>query len=793
MFRRICILLLGLTLGASVRGAVEPQVDPAMGKSLASRQRPTPPEPNTPAPPAGQTTETPGTGDTVRLQFPNSDVVDVLRYYEDLTGKKLVLDNNVVGKVNIFISGPVSREEAVRIIEMNLLLNGYTLLPAGEDIVKVIGPGKSPRGAGVPIISDEADIPEGDHVISYLFKLRYADPQELQQVLGQYLSGGTGQYTSFLALPKSSSILVTENSSVIRSLVKIIDQVDVAPAQVESEFIKLERADASKVVDMLKDIFEKGTQSNTPGFPRPGVRPVINAPPNQPQPDSDVGAVGALLGLSEDSVIVGKIKIAADVRTNRIHVITRPVNMPFVRKLIAEFDANVDFAKPVTRPLKYISASDMLDVLVQALSEPGSDQQGGQTAGNSNAAPGSTPFRNTGATGGTSYNSSTSQTASNDSLNVSEELSTNPVDTTPKAVTIGNAKIIADQRSNSIIILGNREVVVKVEKILDEMDVRAPQVALSTVIGELGLNNDEEFGVDYFLQFKNKNLKFPGTSSNIGAGGATGLTGAPVIDPAGLINFTQLATAAATGGANVYLSAGNTLSAIVHLLNSTGRFRTISRPMVFTSNNKKAIIASGQEIPVPVSTISSSTGGGIINTGLAQQSNIQFKKIALQLEVVPLINSDKEVSLDILQKLDSIAGTTTVDGNSIPTIATRYIRTNVSAPNGATIVLGGLIMDSKRRDTVGIPLLSRIPIIGSIFRDTRKSKMRSELIVLMRPEVTLTPLHQYQLRQKAEGKTHLGPEIDQDDCLDCPPTEDGKQIRGVSDKQLPAPDLPEDQ
>ncbi len=100
--------------------------------------------------------------------------------------------------------------------------------------------------------------------------------------------------------------------------------------------------------------------------------------------------------------------------------------------------------------------------------------------------------------------------------------------------------------------------------------------------------------------------------------------------------------------------------------------------MVFTTNNKKAIIASGTEIPVPVNTIQSATGGGIINTGLAQQSNIQFKKVALQLEVVPLINSEKEVSLDILQKIDSLAGSTTVDGNAIPNIATRYIRTTVS-------------------------------------------------------------------------------------------------------------------
>src|SRR5205823_8734715 len=116
------------------------------------------------------------------------------------------------------------------------------------------------------------DIPSGDHIISFLFKVRYADPIELQQVLGQYLSPPQ-TFTSFLALPKSSSILVTENSSVIRSLVRIIDQVDVAPAEVVSEFIKLERADATKVVEMLKEIFEKGTQPVTPGAP--GTIPAV--------------------------------------------------------------------------------------------------------------------------------------------------------------------------------------------------------------------------------------------------------------------------------------------------------------------------------------------------------------------------------------------------------------------------------------------------------------------------------------------------------------------------------------
>jgi general secretion pathway protein D len=760
--------------------------------AISSGQRPAPSPPG-PAAPARSTAPAPNPQDRVKLQFPNSDVQDVLRYYEQLTGKRVLTDNFVQGKVNIFLTTDPTREEAIEIIKISLLMNGFSLVPEEPDIVKVIGTGKNPRSQGVPIISDQVDIPPGDQIVSYLFKLHYADPAELQQVIGQYLSP-PNSYTSVLPLPKSSSVLITENSTVIRGLAKIIEQIDVAPAEVTSEFIKLERADATKVVDMLKDIFEKNTDQTRPGMPpgaggARGVRGVaVNPVVPNPAGETDLGALTAL---SEDSVIIGKIKLAPDVRTNRIHVITRPINMPFIRKLVAEFDANVEFAKPVTRPLRYISASDVLPVLVQALSEPGEQQQGG-AGGAGGPQPGATPQRTTNPTVTNPYNAGQTSTASGSNLNVSEELSTQPVDTAPKAVVVGNAKIIADQRANTIIVLGNREIVVKVQKILDEMDVKAPQVALSTVIGELTLNNSEEFGVDWFLKY---DKKAAGYSRNTGAPipnpsaapsaspGGSPIVGNGLINPRGLVNFGNILQAiAATPQTNVYLAAGNYLSAIVHVMESTGRFRVLSRPMVFTSNNKKAIIASGTEIPVPVNTLSNASVTGVNNVA-SVQSSIEFKKVALQLEVVPLINSEKEISLDILQKLDSLTGTfTNVSGNLIPQISTRYIRTNVSAPNCSTIILGGLITDDKRINKDGIPYLSKLPLVGALFRNTSHAHDRAELIILMRPEVSLTKLDLYRLREKNEDKTHFGPELDQDDCPDCPKKGEGKQ--------LPPPDVP---
>jgi general secretion pathway protein D len=805
--RFFCIAMLVLASATAVSAQDAPKRrDVPRSVKAPKAQPPDAPVPNVANQPPPEAPPPPGAPATVRLQFPNSDVVDVLHLYEQLTGKKLVMDNFVQGKVNIFIAKDVSRDEAIKIIEISMALNGISLVPVARDIVDVVGAGQNPRKAPVPIISDLADIPAGNPVVSVLFRLQYADPQELQQVLMAYFQGSSGTI-NILALPKSSSLLVTQNADIIRQLAGVIEQIDVAPAEVVSEFIKLERADASKVVDMLKDIFEKGTE--TPG--QPGVRSV-KVPGNIPQPiPVEAGGAGVL---SEEAVIVGKIKITPDVRTNRIHIVTRPINMPFIRQLIHEFDANVEFGKPVTRYLQYVSAGDVLPVLVQALTEPGTEGGGaGAGAVPGGGAPGQSPqprqqnrgtssYGGAGALGGLGGTSGTA-TGGGSTLNISEELSTQPVDTTPQAVTVGNAKLIADQRANSIIVLGSRDIVVKVNKILDEMDVKAPQVALSTVIGQLELSNNEEFGVDWFAKYnkrfvgisRNNNIfqssnqpaiPIPSVAPSISPGIVGGNTGAGnIIDPSNLINFSQIIQHVANG-TNVYVAAGNAFAAIVHLLESTGRFRVMSRPTVFTSNNKKAIIASGKEVPVPVNTLTNSNIGGVVNNTAAVSASIEYKKVVTQLEVVPLINSEKEVSLDILQKIDNIVqgGDVLVSGNEVPTIATRYVRTNVSAANGSTIILGGLVEETKQRNYQGFPYLSRLPLVGSLFRATSSGKTRTELIVLMCPQVTLTKLDAYRLRQKYEDTTHFGPELDQNECPDCPKAERGKQLA------LPPPDIP---
>jgi len=439
-------------------------------------------------------------------------------------------------------------------------------------------------------------------------------------------------------------------------------------------------------------------------------------------------------------------------------VITRPINMPIIRGLISGFDSDAGFQLPYTRVLKYVDVSKVFDVVQNALTEPSDNQNG--------AAPQPTPRQTN---NNNQQNNQTSggggSSGSGSGISISEELNTPEKDITPISATVNNnTKLIADPRTNAIIVIGTKEMQKRVSTLVDDLDVPAPQVLLNTIIGELTINNDVTFGVNYFLGNGDggSNGAVSSTTNPTRAGITISNAGTPSIDFPTIFTQKNLSSLAPflTGGASglsSYIAAGDTLGAIVTALEGTQRFRIVQRPMVFTSNNKKAIIASGQQIAVPTSSLSNVT-----NTDTASvQTAIEYKDVVLQLEVVPLINSDGEVSLDILQKLDSLTGATTViGGNSVPTISTRYVRTNVSVSNGSTICLGGLIKQDNEKSTSGIPVLSRIPGIGALFRTTTNNKDRSELIILMRPQVVKSGVEAIDLAEKEQQRLHIEPDVE---------------------------------
>jgi general secretion pathway protein D len=262
-----------------------------------------------------------------------------------------------------------------------------------------------------------------------------------------------------------------------------------------------------------------------------------------------------------------------------------------------------------------------------------------------------------------------------------------------------------------------------------------------------------EFGIDILQKFRSSG-KF-GAATSIFNTPASTAAAANIPEPGSLVSAAGFPL---NGGLSIYGAIGDAVNAYVRALESTDRFKVISRPSVYTTNNKAATIASGSQVPVPASTTSGFTGS---SNDLVSTSSISYENVLLQLSIIPVINANHEITLRIRQSNDSIGGNQNISGNEIPIIDTQKLDTEIRVPDKSTIVIGGLIADSDERDTSGIPFLSDIPGIGYLFSDTKKNKSRTELIIMIQPTVIDTEADQVVVNEAEKARTILGKEAEE--------------------------------
>ena len=675
------------------------------------------------------------TADNVSLTFPRNSVLDILNFYETLTGKRIIRDSNLAGnELSILIAKPVSREEAIAIIESSLLMNNYSFVPVDDQTVKILGPSRAPRTEGLPLYNNLGELPQdGDKVVSFYKSLNFISPEEALTVIQGVVQ--INAYGSLVPVPNTNAIIITDKTPVIRKALGILELIDVEPAQVVTEFIQLERANSEKVVEMLNNMF--GTEeAGKPNSSTAAPPPQQGGQPPAAQGQSSGGDGNARY---ENRLVTGKAKFLADKRTNRVLVVTRVENFRYVREVILKIDSAANFEQPYVCVLNYVPVNDIFSVLGDMLSdaEAKKETSGGQSTNSSGSSNNSISNSSN-----SSFGSSGSLSGS-DGLNRPDVLGKETQQGSPQSMTIGEIRIVADNNSNSIIVYGPPEAKLRAKQMLELLDKRPKQVYLAVVIGQLRLGKNVDYGVNYLIRtegFKPLN-NFLGNTETSGIA-ASSL--APKLLPGGLfpnatsiVNPSSLTPALSSlAGLSVYGTIADSVDVYARFLENTGRFRTLSRPVVYTTNNRKATILSGQKVPVPTQAITSATGGGITGNGSAITSNIQYQDVVLKLEVVPLINSDREVNLIIAQTNDNISGYDEVSGNQVPRISTQQITTSVRVPNGNSIVLGGLISEDKELGREGMPYISEIPVIGTLLggRTQRKTEKR-ELIVMIQPFV----------------------------------------------------------
>ncbi|GAB4179110.1 MAG: type II secretion system secretin GspD [Terrimicrobiaceae bacterium] len=729
----------------------QPVTDPANPTYPAPGTLPSqapPPAPALPQPPVPTGTQRTGAsaGTVDGIQFPKTSVFEVLTMYEALTGKRLIRDSNLAGpELSIMVNGPIPKDEAIRIIESSLLLNGYSIVPVDASTVKILGPSRAPRTEGLPLYTEAALLTTvGDRVVSFFRPLQFITPEDAIAVVQGVIQ--TNAFGVITPAPTANALIITDKTPVIFKALSVLELIDREPAQVVTRFIQLQRANAEKVVEMLDEMF--GTANSATNPARPAAAPPQPANPEGAPLPANPAAAGGGTAQYEDRLLIGKTKFLADRRTNRILVVTRTENFRYLNEVITQLDAAGSFEQPYVRALNYLSVVDAFPVLTEMLRSADDESTG--TGATPQATPGSPFTQGSGTGGGLGGGSSSGSTGS---LGRPDRLSDEAMQSPPLSASLGEIQIIGDPTANSVIVYGPPDGKERARQILDLLDQRPKQVYLAAVIGQMRLGDGLDYGVSYFVRYQNfapiRNLL--GNSDQSGAAGSVfsplifnnllgsgnnggNGSGADLLpDPSSLINPNSFA---ALSGLTVYGTIAESVDIFARALETTDRFQTLARPVVYTTNNKKATILSGEKVPVPTSTLTTATGGGVNNTGSAVTSNIQYQDVVLKLEVIPLINANGEVNLVIAQTNDNIAGFDTISDNRVPRIATQEITTSVRVPNGSTIVLGGLITEDESKSTDGIPYISKIPYVGPLLGGgSSRTSSKRELLVMIQPVV----------------------------------------------------------
>ncbi|MGA2749104.1 MAG: secretin N-terminal domain-containing protein [Verrucomicrobiota bacterium] len=296
----------------------------------------------------------------------------------------------------------------------------------------------------------------------------------------------------------------------------------------------------------------------------------------------------------------------------------------------------------------------------------------------------------------------------------------------------GQTKIIADERTNSLLVFANDDDMKMIKDIISKLDVVLAQVLIDAIVMEINLTGTESTGVSYLVNRQNSgNYSGAGGLNNLSSGASGFLTGS-----GGSSN--GVAGAGSTlanlpGGFSYFSKFGNDLNVVLEAVAGDSRVNVLSRPRIQTSHAVPADLFIGNTVPYVTGTYNYGYGSG-------PSSQYTQLEVGIHLQVLPLINPDGLVVMDIQADVEQLGPGQQIAGvGSVPTTTKRQAGAKVAVRDGETIILGGFISDSRTTSDSGIPYLKNIPLLGNMFKSKSMQNLRTELVILLKPTVLPTP------------------------------------------------------
>ncbi|PKV13118.1 type II secretion system secretin GspD [Xanthomonas prunicola] len=623
----------------------------------------------------------------------------------DMLGQNYVIAPGVQGTVTLATPNPVSPAQALNLLEMVLGWNNarmvfsggrYNIVPADQALAGTVAPStaspSSARGFEVRVVP-----------------LKFISASEMKKVLEPYARPNAIVGTD----PARNVITLGGTRAELENYLRTVQIFDVDWLSGMSVGVfPIQSGKAEKVSADLEKVF--GEQSKTPSAGMFRFMPLENA--------------------------------------NAVLVITpQPRYLDQIQQWLDRIDSAGGGVRLFSYELKYIKAKDLADRLSEVFGGRGNGGNSGPSlvpggvvnmlGNNSGGADrdeslGSSSGTTGGDIGGTSNGSNQSGTSgsfggSSGSGMLQLQPSTNQNASVTLEVEGDKVGVSAVAETNTLLVRASAQAWSSIRDVIEKLDVMPMQVHIEAQIAEVTLTGQLEYGVNWY--FENA------VNAPINADGSGGAGLAPAVgrgiwgDVSGSVTNNGLA----------WTFLGKNAAAIISALDRVTNLRLLQTPSVFVRNNAEATLNVGSRIPINSTSI---------NTGLGSDSSfssVQYIDTGVILKVRPRVTKDGMVFLDIVQEVSTpgarpaactAAATTTVNSAACNVdINTRRVKTEAAVQNGDTIMLAGLIDDTTSDGSDGLPFLSKLPVVGSLFGRKTQNRNRREVIVLITPSIVRNP------------------------------------------------------
>ena len=299
----------------------------------------------------------------------------------------------------------------------------------------------------------------------------------------------------------------------------------------------------------------------------------------------------------------------------------------------------------------------------------------------------------------------------------------------PASIVLPGLRIAADVSNNSLVIYASQENYRLIERTLTQLDRPQLQVAIHATIAEVTLNNNLQFGVEYYLQGSSIGVGF---NTLIGSGATAAASASTTTTSATTSAVSQMLSAVLPGG-NLLLGASSNPWVVINALRTVTDVKVLSSPSVVVLDNQFATMLVGDQVPVETGTAnvlaaSTSTSSTVVNS-------INYINTGVILRVLPRVNINGNVILDVEQEVSGVENNANA-ASLTPTVSQRQIKSSIAVASGQTVLLGGLITETQERSRNGIPVLEELPGgVGNLFSTDGRSTQRTEIIIFIEPEI----------------------------------------------------------